>query len=104
MKNIYKIKINKISSATILRSTLRDKRNTEAGSAAVSANRAIYGMPVIAFLQILCLTLTTLWAFSADDKFTFFLLFSQHRILYFLQTVSNGGDLYEISDPVLGEI
>ena len=50
------------------------------------------------------LTFTTLWAFSADDKLMiFFLFFPENRIWHFMQIVSLGDNLHEMSYPVLGE-
>ena len=38
---------------------------------------------------------------SADDELTIFFLFSaENRIWYFMQIVSNGDNLHEISNPV----
>ena len=50
------------------------------------------------------LTFTTLWANSADNKLmTFFLLFPENENWHFMQTVSNGDNLYEMSTPVSWE-
>ena len=44
------------------------------------------------------LTLTVLWAYSADDKLIFFLFFPENRICYFIQIVSTGDNLHEMSN------
>ena len=50
-----------------------------------------------------CLLRTTLWANSADNKLMiFFFLFPERRIWFFMQTVSNGDNLHEMSDHVSG--
>ena len=50
------------------------------------------------------LTFTTLWAFSADDKLMiFFLFFPVNRIWHFMQIVSWGDNLHEMSNPVFWE-
>ena len=50
------------------------------------------------------LTFTTLWANSADNKLEFVFLFSpENRIWHFMQIVSNGDNLHEMSNPVLWE-
>ena len=50
------------------------------------------------------LTFTTLWAFSADDKMMlFFLFFPENRIWHFMQIVSLGDNLHEMSNPVFWE-
>ena len=50
------------------------------------------------------LTFTFLWANSADDKLVvFFLFFPENRILHFMQIVSIGVDLHEMSSPVFWE-
>ena len=47
---------------------------------------------------------TTLWANSADDKLTIFFLFSpENRFCNFMQIVSIGDILYEMSKPVFWE-
>ena len=47
------------------------------------------------------LTFTTLWAFSADDKLMiYFLFFPENRIRHFMQIVSSGDNLHEMSYPV----
>ena len=47
------------------------------------------------------LTFTTPWANSADNKsMIFFLFFSANRIWHFMQIVSNGDNLHEMSKPV----
>ena len=44
---------------------------------------------------------TTLWANSADDKLLIFFLFSpENRIWHFMQIVSIGDNLHEMSKPV----
>ena len=51
------------------------------------------------------LTFIILWANSADDKLMmfFFLFFPDKRILHFMQIVSNGDNLHEMSNPVFWE-
>ena len=50
------------------------------------------------------LTFTTLWALSADDKLMiFFLFFPVNRIWHFMQIVSWGDNLHEMSNPVFWE-
>ena len=50
------------------------------------------------------LTFTTLWAFSADDKLMiFFLFFPENWIWHFMQIVSFGDNLHEMSNPVFWE-
>ena len=49
------------------------------------------------------LTFTTLWAFSADDRLIFFLFFPENRIWHFMQIVSLGDNLHEMSYPVFWE-
>ena len=50
------------------------------------------------------LTFTNLWAFSADDKLMiFFLFFPVNRIQHFMQIVSWGDNLHEMSNPVFWE-
>ena len=50
------------------------------------------------------LTFTTLWAFSADDRLMiFFLFFPENRIWHFMQIVSLGDNLHEMSYPVFWE-
>ena len=50
------------------------------------------------------LTFTTLWAFSADDRLMiFFLFFPENRIWHFMQIVSLGDNLHEMSNPVFWE-
>ena len=45
-----------------------------------------------------------LWANSADDKLMkFFLFFLENRIWHFVQIVSLGDNLHEVSDPVFTE-
>ena len=43
------------------------------------------------------LTVTILWVKSADDKFIFFLFFPENRIWHFMQIVSTGDNLHEMS-------
>ena len=53
---------------------------------------------------IIYLTYTTLWAFLADGKLMiFFLFFLENRIWHFMQIVSSGDNLHEISNPVFWE-
>ena len=42
-------------------------------------------------------TFTSLWANSADDKWM--LYFLENRIWHFMQIVSNGDNLHEMSNP-----
>ena len=50
------------------------------------------------------LTFTTLWAFLADGKLMiFFLFFLENRIWHFMQIVSSGDNLHEMSNPVFWE-
>ena len=50
------------------------------------------------------ITFTTLLAFSADDKMMlFFLFFPENRIWHFMQIVSLGDNLHEMSNPVFWE-
>ena len=47
------------------------------------------------------LAFTTLWAFSADGQLMiFFLFFPENRIWHFMQIVSWGDNLHEMSNPV----
>ena len=47
------------------------------------------------------LTLTMLWADSAADKLViFFLFFLENRTWHFMQIVSLGDKLHEVSDPI----
>ena len=49
------------------------------------------------FYLISCLTLTMLWADSADNKLMIFFLFSlENRIWHFMQIVSLGDNLHEV--------
>ena len=42
-----------------------------------------------------------LWANSADDKLmTFFLFFQENKIWHFMQIVSLGENLHEVSNPI----
>ena len=51
-----------------------------------------------------CLAFTIPWANPADDKLTiFFLLFPQNRIWQFMQIVTNGNNLHEMSKPFFWE-
>ena len=60
-------------------------------------------LPVLRLFQHY-LTFTTLWAFSADDKMMlFFLYFPENRIWHFMQIVSLGDNLHEMSNPVFWE-
>ena len=45
----------------------------------------------------------SLWAISADDKLTIFLFFPENGIKHFLQIVSIGDSLHEMTNPVLWE-
>ena len=48
------------------------------------------------------LTFTTFWANSADDRLMIFFLFSsENRVWHFMQIVSIGDYLHEMSKPVL---
>ena len=50
------------------------------------------------------LTFTTLMANSADSKFViFFLFFQENRTWHFMQIISNGDNLHEMSNPVFSE-
>ena len=50
------------------------------------------------------LTFTTFLANSADDKLIFFFLFfPENRIWHFVQIVSTGNNLHEMSKPVFWE-
>ena len=50
------------------------------------------------------LTLSMLWSDSADDKLMiFFLFFLGNRIWHFMQIVSLGDSLHEMSNPILGD-
>ena len=50
------------------------------------------------------LTVTILWANSADYKLViFFLVFPENRFWHFMQIVSTGDNLHEMSDPVAWE-
>ena len=50
------------------------------------------------------LTLTTLWASSADDKLMiYFLFFPENRFRHFMQIVSCGDNLHKMSKPVFQE-
>ena len=50
------------------------------------------------------LTFTTLWAFSIDGKLMiFFLFFRVNWIWHFMQIVSSGDNLHEMSNPVFWE-
>ena len=60
------------------------------------------------FQNIVCsvvignLTITTFWANSADDRLMIFFLFSsENRVWHFMQIVSIGDYLHEMSKPVL---
>ena len=49
------------------------------------------------------LTLTTLWTVSADGKsMIFFLIFLENRIWHFMQIVSSGDNLHDMSNPIFG--
>ena len=50
------------------------------------------------------LILTTLWANSADDKMmTIFLFFTENRLWYFKQIVSQGNNLHEMPKAIFCE-
>ena len=49
------------------------------------------------------LAITTLWADSADDKLMIFLFFPENKFWHFLQIVSWGNNLHEISKPIFLE-
>ena len=54
--------------------------------------------------HVIALTLTTLWAYSADNKLMiFFLFFPENKIWHFMQIVSTGDNLHEMSKPVFRE-
>ena len=68
--------------------------------------------PVFVCLCQFCLTLTTLWADSADNKLTIFYFFLENSIWHFMQIISLGdnlhdfslGDnLHEVSNPIFKE-
>ena len=54
-------------------------------------------------IRRMSLTLNILGKFSADDILIFFLFFLENRILYFMQIVSRGDNLHEMSNPVFLE-
>ena len=57
----------------------------------------VYPVPLI-------LTFATLLANAADDKMViFFLFFSENKIWHFIQIVSIGDNLHEMSKPVFWE-
>ena len=66
-------------------------------------------MIVFVCLFVFCyfsiLTFTTLWANSADDKLMilFFLFYPENGIWHFMQIVSTGDNLYEMSNLVFCE-
>ena len=64
--------------------------------------RAVSTLFAIFFRLIIWhLHLTTLWADSADDKLMIiFLFFLENRIWHFMQIVSLGDNLHEVSDPI----
>ena len=45
------------------------------------------------------LTFTIHWANSADDNLIFFLFFLENWIWHFMQIVSSGDNLHEMSNP-----
>ena len=50
------------------------------------------------------LIFTTLWAYSTDDRLmTFFILFSGNRFWHFMQILSIGDNVHEMSNPVFWE-
>ena len=48
-------------------------------------------------------SLSIIWADSADDKFIFLLFFSENRIWHFIQIVTLGDNLHNMSNPILWE-
>ena len=55
--------------------------------------------------MILSLSFTSLWANSSDDQLVIFnLFFPENRIWYFMQIVSSGDNLHEISNPAFLEM
>ena len=63
-----------------------------------------HGNQILVVKSIIYLTFTTLWAFSADDRLMiFFLFFPENRIWHFMQIVSLGDNLHEMSYPVFWE-
>ena len=54
-------------------------------------------------LYLELLTFTTLWANLADDKLMIFSLLPEYKIWHFMQIVSIGDNLHEMSNPVSWE-
>ena len=66
--------------------------------------RVVWSGSTLFAIPLSILTFTTLWAFSADDKMMlFFLFFPENRIWHFMQIVSLGDNLHEMSNPVFWE-
>ena len=62
------------------------------------------GIKIAESLQIVSIFRITLWANLADDKLVIFFLFSpENRIWHFMQIVSIGDNLHELSNPVFWE-
>ena len=53
---------------------------------------------ILALIPVL--THTTLSANSADDKLIFFLIFPENRFGHFMQIVSYGDNLHEMTKPI----
>ena len=59
---------------------------------------------LVIYLHIFFLTFTALWANSAEDELMIlFLFFPVNRIRHFMQIVSNGENVHEMSNPVYKE-
>ena len=66
--------------------------------------KTVLNLIIMQYLDNIFLTFTTLWAFLADGKLMiFFLFFLENRIWHFMQIVSSGDNLHEISNPVFWE-
>ena len=66
-----------------------------------SADRDIKSASAISVHQLLSFTFTTLWANSADDKVMIF--FPENRHGHFMQIVSYGDNLHEMSKLIFWE-
>ena len=63
-----------------------------------------YSIYIVNFFQARPLTFTSLCANSADNKLTtFFLIFLENRMLHFMQIVSTGDNLHEMSKLFSGK-
>ena len=49
------------------------------------------------------MTFISPWEDSADDKLIFFLFSPENKIWHFMQTVSLGENLHDVSNPVFSE-